>query len=128
MSTQSLLIAFLGLTVGGWGLVGCLMWVVRWHVFGRPREGCSGRLEFWLGSVERLVATTMFVWSVSYLPAFIGAWVALKLAANWQRIISASDEVRKGTLMALIGNVFSFAIAIGVGACLNPTAITHFTK
>jgi hypothetical protein len=124
----TLLGVLLVLTVGGWGFVGILMWLMRWHVFRRPQKECWGRLDFWLGSVERLVATAMFVWHVSYLGAFIGAWVALKLAANWQRLKSTSDEVRKGTLMALIGNIFSFGFAIAVGYWLNPTAIAFFTK
>ena len=67
----------------------------------------------------------MVVSGVSYLPAFIGAWITFKLAANWQRIKSESDEVRKGTLIALIGNVFSFALAIAIGFWLNPTVILY---
>ena len=122
------LLAVLLLTVGGWFVVGLLLFVIRRHVFKQRPEDCWGALDSWLGSTERIVATTMFVPGVSYLPAFIGAWVVLKLAANWQRIKSESDGVRKGTLIALIGNVFSFALAIAVGFWLNPTAITHFIK
>ena len=125
----TLLGAFFVLTVAGWWLVGGLMSGFCDGMCSDGRRRIAGSTsELWLGSVERLVAAAMFVWHVSYLGAFIGAWVALKLAANWQRLKSTSDEVRKGTLMALIGNVFSFAFAIAVGCWLNPTAITFFTK
>lgn len=124
------LLAFAILTVGGWAFVAVSLGIIRTHVF-RKRgqfEESFGRLDFWLGSIERLVATMMFVWGIASLPAFIGAWIAFKLAANWQRIKSQSDEVRKGTLIALVGNVLSFSLAIGVGYFLNPHAIAHFTK
>lgn len=125
---SSALLAFLVLTVGGWFLVGLLLLVIRGHVFRKKPKDCWGALELWLGSTERIIAATMFVSGVSVLPAFIGAWITFKLAANWQRLKSTTDEVRKGTLIALIGNVFSFALAIAVGFWLNPNAITHFLK
>src|SRR5262249_10991016 len=69
------LLALLILTVGGWLLVGLLMWAMRKHVFGRTphKERSSGALDLWLGSTERVVAAVMVVWCVSYLPGFIGA-------------------------------------------------------
>jgi hypothetical protein len=117
---------FFILTFGGWLIVGALMYLMRKHV-GVSTTGCWGRLELWLGSVERIAATTMFVYGVSYLPAFIGAWIAFKLAANWRRR-KASEEVCKGTLMALIGSIFSCALAIIVGAFINPSAIANFVN
>lgn len=122
----TLLWALAVLSVGGWALVGALLWGIRLHVTKRRPENCWGRLDFWIGSIERTIATAMFVWGIAYLPAFIGAWVALKLAANWQRIKSERAEVRSGTLIVLIGNVFSFAFAIAVGAIVNPLAIGAF--
>lgn len=79
-------------------------------------------LDIWLGGTERAVATTLVIWAPGYVAAFIGAWVAIKLAANWQRL-GNSKAARTGTLIALIGNVFSFAIAIGAGIYLNQDAL-----
>ena len=57
----------------------------------------------------------------AYVAAFIGAWIALKIAANWQRVPN-KQETRQGTLIALLGNVYSFAFAIACGAWANPNA------
>jgi hypothetical protein len=73
-----------------------------------------GPLDFWLGATERIVVTTLVIWAPTYVAAFIGGWVASKFAANWYRRDN-TDANRKGTLIALIGNVASFAIAIGAG-------------
>jgi hypothetical protein len=81
---------------------------------------------FYGGAVERLVALTLVLWAPPYLPSFIGGWVLLKFAIGWQREGYGGkdeDEVAKGRFLALIGNVLSFAIAIGVGVFLNPAAL-----
>ena len=44
------------------------------------------------------------------------------LAANWQRR-GSSASARMGTLTALLGNVVSFAIAIGAGVAINKDAL-----
>jgi hypothetical protein len=77
---------------------------------------------FFGGAVERAVALTLVLWAPPYLPSFIGGWVLLKFAIGWQRE-KHDDEVAKGSFLALIGNVLSFAIAIGVGVLLNPEAL-----
>jgi hypothetical protein len=79
-----------------------------------------------LGSTERLAAIALVVWAPSYLPSFIGGWVALKVALGWKASISSKDptmEVQQGGMLALIGNVLSFAVAITVGLVLNPEAL-----
>ena len=58
----------------------------------------------------------------SYLPSFIGGWVLLKFAIGWQRE-KHGNQVAEQSFLALIGNVLSFAIAIAVGAFVNPHAL-----
>jgi len=77
---------------------------------------------FFLGVTERAVALTLVLWAPPYLPTFIGGWVALKFALGWQRERKTSEALT-ASMLALIGNVLSFAIAIGVGVVLNPEAI-----
>ena len=38
-------------------------------------------------------------------------------------LVSMFMEARKGTLIALLGNVYSFAIAIACGVWVNPNAV-----
>ena len=57
-----------------------------------------------------------------YLPSFIGGWIVLKFALGWQRE-RKTKEALTGSMLALIGNVLSFAIAIAIGAWLNPNAL-----
>jgi len=77
---------------------------------------------FFIGVTERAVALTLVLWAPPYLPTFIGGWVALKFALGWQRERKTSEALT-ASMLALIGNVLSFAIAIGVGVVLNPEAI-----
>ena len=57
-----------------------------------------------------------------YVPTFIGGWVVLKFALGWRRA-RHSEQVETGSFLALIANVISFAIAVGVGLALNPKAL-----
>jgi hypothetical protein len=69
----------------------------------------------------------LVLWAPPYLPPFIDGWVLLKFAIGWQRQ-KYGDEVATGSFLALIGNVLSFAIAIGVGVVLNPAALDIWVK
>src|SRR6478672_2706685 len=42
-------------------------------------------IDVFLGSTERAIATTLVIGAPSQLSLFIGGWVALKMAVNWQR-------------------------------------------
>jgi len=53
--------------------------------------------------------------------------VLLKFAIGWQRQ-KYGDEAARESFLALIGNVLSFAIAIGVGVALNPAALDIWAK
>ena len=70
------------------------------------------------------MATTLVVLAPSYLAPFVGGWIALKYAANWQK----KDELhaRENSLLALIGTFWSFAIAIAAGCFINPEALNYF--
>jgi hypothetical protein len=69
------------------------------------------------GIIERFIATTLYIYGAHAVEVFIGGWMALKLAANWQRVPFISerhgDEVRTSTIISLLGNAISFIFAIG---------------
>ena len=69
---QNLIGAAFALSILGWLLVGATMALIRWCVFGdsKPVKDSFGWLDFWLGTIERVVAATMFVLHVSSLPGF----------------------------------------------------------
>jgi hypothetical protein len=110
--------------LGGW-LV-CL-YVMRWLVLEKERPPFSDWPACLGGVVERAVALTLVLYAPPYLPPFIGGWVLLKFAIGWQRQ-EYGDAVAKGSFLALIGSVLSFAIAIGVGVLLNPAALDIWAK
>ena len=97
----------------------------------RGRVGLKGDAPFhewsgvFLGLTERAVALTLVISAPRYLAAFIGGWVLLKFAISWQRT-PLTDRVARGSQLALIGNVVSFAVAIAGGLYLNPNAMTYF--
>jgi hypothetical protein len=104
-----------------WGFLRFL----RWHTLqDQDREGA---MAMYTGFFERAVATTLVVIAPSSVGPFILAWVAAKIAANWQRL-GKSVAARKGTQTALIANVISFSIAIVAGVCINPGALTVWAK
>jgi hypothetical protein len=75
--------------VGGYFIVAWIMRFLRWRLR-HPDKG--NELDFWLGSTERAVATTLVILAPKYVGPFIGAWIALKMAANWQRLKGASSN------------------------------------
>jgi hypothetical protein len=111
-------------------LVVCVVghFVVAVLLYGMRRVTLNRRPEFWdwsvffIGATERAVALTLVLLAPPYLPPFIGGWVALKFALGWQRE-RKTKEALTGSMLALIGNVLSFTIAIGVGVYLNRHAI-----
>jgi hypothetical protein len=105
---------------GGHYLVREIMKLVRRHT-GQPQK--ISPLDIWIGCTERFIAITMMIVAPSYVLTFIGAWVAAKIAANWQSISNRSPDIRRGHQIALLGNVYSFAIAIIAGVYLNPDAV-----
>jgi len=48
----------------------------------KPPSGC---LSLAIGSSERVIALALWLHATSLLAPFIGAWITLKFAANWQR-------------------------------------------
>jgi hypothetical protein len=116
---------YLLVCIGGNYLVASCMHFMRWRV------GLKGEAPFheWLGVLvgitERAVVLTLFLLAPRYLAAFIGGWVVLKFAIGWRRT-PLNFKVAQGSLLALIGNVLSFAIAIAGGYYLHPDTLAYF--
>jgi hypothetical protein len=109
--------------VGNYFVAFC-MFLMRWLVSlaTDPFIEWSG---FLIGSIERAVALTLMIWAPRYLVTFVGGWVLLKFAIGWQRT-PLNARIVRGSLLALIANVLSFAIAIAGGLYLNPAALAYF--
>jgi hypothetical protein len=92
-----------GCGIGGHVFVAWWMWFIR-RVCLEKRDKFLNKVRegsvLFIGVTERAVALTLIVWTPSYLPAFVGGWVALKFALGWQR---APPDVAKESLLALIG-------------------------
>jgi len=86
--------------------------ILRWIRKQTYQDDKAKPLDFYLGITERAVATSLVVWAPSYVGAFIGAWVAAKLAANWNRR-GNTEAARQGTLTALIGMLFRSHLPLG---------------
>ena len=85
-------------------------------------------LDLWVGCAERFVATTLLAFAPAYLAAFIGGWVGLKFAAGWHREKSSKGTITQTRLLALVGSILSFVIAIAAGLIIKPDALTYFAK
>ena len=105
--------------VGGHLIAGSCIYLIRVTVK-QPLETFTW-LVFWVGGTERAVATTLVLFAPHYLPAFIGGWIALKFAANWQR--RSEEGAREASLVALVGSVLSFAVAVAAALLIRPNAI-----
>jgi len=102
---------------GGWLIAGLAVYLMRKSIR-IPREFFKV-IDLWVGGTERAVATTLVLFAPHYLPGFIGGWVVLKFAANWQRQPNEPGVAQK-SLAALVGSIFSFAVAIGAGLYCGP--------
>jgi hypothetical protein len=123
--------AYFAVWVVGWLAVAVCLYVMRWLVLKKENRPRFSDWPAFLGGIERVVALTLVLWAPPYLPSFIGGWVLLKFAIGWQREEYGGEDkrdVEKGRFLALIGNVLSFAIAIGVGLALNPAAREIWAK
>jgi hypothetical protein len=125
------LFAYLVVCLGGHYVVAALMYWMRRITLKLPRFWDWS--VFFTGITERAVALTLVLFAPPYLASFIGG---LKFAANWKRRDpykestlaeeiqgTVVDQVAQGSMLFLIGNVLSFAIAIAVGVALNPKAL-----
>ena len=110
--------------IGGNYFVAYIMFLVKWLV-GLDTHPIIEWSGFCIGFTERAVALTLAIWAPRYLVTFIGGWVLLKFAVGWQRTL-LNYKVALGSLLALIGNVLSFATAIAGGLYLNQKAIAYF--
>jgi len=74
-----------------------------------------------VGSIERLFFTILVAFNVSGTATAMIAWIAIKMATDWQRILprGAKLTVRSLAFSALLGNMISLLFAlIGGLICL----------
>lgn len=112
---------------GGGAIIGAFISMMQRHLkIVPPDERCSGfnRLVFFVGATERVAAVLLIVFAPVYTAPFVGGWIALKYAANWQP--RDAPFARQKSLLALIGTVWSFGFGILAGCIINPTALTYF--
>jgi fructose-specific phosphotransferase system IIC component len=109
-------------------------WVVTLQARIAPNKKAEKRvalLDWSLGGLERAIATTLVIWTPSLVPAFIGGWVALKFAGNWQRYQGGDDkekwDLAYKSMAFLVGNAASFIVAIGAGMIANPDLVKDLT-
>lgn len=76
-----------------------------------------------MGLTERATITILFILTPKLLPAFIGGWTVAKLAAGWGRVEVNNTAVRASHMMALVGSVLSYAIAIAAGYWAHPESL-----
>src|SRR6478672_6827600 len=86
-------IYFLSLAVGHFVVARTLKWIRK----RAKQDSKSEALDGLIGCTERFVVTTLVVWVPAYVAPFIAAWVALKMAANWQSIKVRTKAVRQGS-------------------------------
>jgi hypothetical protein len=108
------------LSIGfGWLVAGIGVYLMRRSI-GYPREFFRP-LDIYVGGCERIVVTTLVMFAPKYVPVFIGGWIVLKFAANWER--RTEPKANQASLVALVGSVLSFSAAILAGLIVNPDAV-----
>jgi hypothetical protein len=87
------------------------------------------RLDWSIGLVERTICTTLVIWAPVMVPGFVGGWIALKFAANWQTRKDGDERVLARQRMGfLIGSAASMAIAICAGVFAHPSALKAWSN
>ncbi len=65
-----------------------------------------------VGMVERTVITALVAWSIPGTAAFIGAWVATKMAGGWSSWSSGTVYARSMLFVGLLGSLLSVLFAV----------------
>ena len=132
---MTIILGYLMSTVGGWLVLSLLVPLMHrtsgvrgtaYNQIGDNRPFFRP-LDLWVGITERAVATTMVIWAPKLLPLFIGGWVTAKLAAGWS-FTGTEQRYAVARVIALVGNAFSFSIAIAAGIFADPGAIADLGK
>src|SRR3990167_1087530 len=113
-------LAYVLSVAGGWLIAGVAIHIMRKSIC-VPRGRFFKWIDVWVGGSERAVATTLLLFAPAQLAVFIGGWMALKLAANWQR--STDPDAPQTTFVAMVGSVVSFSVAIAAPLLLLPDAL-----
>ena len=113
-------LAYVISVVGGAVGVGILLRMIHLSL-GFKKRSVWLPLHLWVGSCERIIATTLFIWTPKQLPIFIGGWVAAEFAAGWGR--RKGEDASDGHFISLVGNAVSFAIAIAAGFWAHPASL-----
>lgn len=94
--------------------------IVRW--LSDDREKYPQAVPRWVvGAFERTMAFLLFLFAVDNAATVLIAWMAAKLAANWQRRDLTDNErkslwIRKRTFIALMTGVLSLAVGVAGGS------------
>jgi hypothetical protein len=80
---------------------------------GEKPDALAPRISPWLtGLVERSFFLTLVVARIEGVPEAMMAWLALKLAANWQRYnAEVEPRARARTMLALLAGLISLVFA-----------------
>ena len=121
LSAYNLIIAYVASILGGQLLLAPLMELAR-SMLGNPTKRIWW-VSFVVGMTERAVATTLVVWTPKLLALFIGGWTVAKIAGGWGRIEKGTPPIRAAHMIALVGTVLSFAVAIAAGLWAHPASL-----
>lgn len=106
-----------------WAWPKFLFWRLNKRV---PPEPSTERIE-WIpmlvGIFERAIVTSLMLWAPKLTAPFLGGWMALKVAGGWGLLKEPTTRNRATFFIGLLGNVVSFAWAIGVVAYFSPQSI-----
>lgn len=114
--------ALLFSAVAGGVVTGILMWVsdrvLKWN----ERNWFTSII---VGATERIAITVIFIAAPQTLLLFLGGWTVAKFANGWDRVAdNNSGTVRARRLMALVGTLWSYAIAIGTGYWMHSASLS----
>jgi hypothetical protein len=98
-----------------------------------PKESRLALLDWSVGLAERAIVTTLVIWAPTTTVAFIGGWMALKFAANWDKReatgdFNAQQSMARHRLAGLVGSAISLAVAIAAGLSAHPQSLTAWAK
>lgn len=125
--SATLALAYAVSLLGGWFVAGFAVWSMRRTVDTAERRSLFRLRDLWVGFTERAIVTTLFIWAPTTLPAFIGGWVALKFAANWQRRENVQN-VHQIRQIFLVGSAISISIAILGGLIASPETLSTWSE
>jgi hypothetical protein len=131
MSIYGVIISYVVSLIGGHFIAGFSVIYLKRSIDSTydPKTSRNTAIDWSIGIIERGITTTLVIWAPSLAGPFIGGWIALKFAANWDKRAVAGDDIAQQNiarhrLVGIVGSCVSLIVAVAVALIIHPMSLS----